>query len=40
MPQSELHDRRKTKNWVLMGALVAFITIVFAVTIIKMAVAP
>lgn len=36
MPKSSLHDRKRTKNYAVMGAVLAFIVLVFVVTILKM----
>lgn len=36
MPSSPLHDRQKRKNYAVLLALLAFITAVFFVTIIRM----
>jgi hypothetical protein len=35
MPHSELHSRRSRKNWVVAGALIAFIVMVFVITIVR-----
>jgi hypothetical protein len=36
MPQSDLHTRRKAKNFAVLAALLGFIALVFIVTIVKM----
>lgn len=36
MPRSELHEKKKKKNYVVFFALVAFMLVMFAVSIIKM----
>lgn len=36
MPKSELHQRKKARNYAVMGALVVFMLTVFFVTIIRM----
>lgn len=38
MPISELHKKQKTKNYALLAAMVAFIVLMFSVTIVRMAV--
>jgi hypothetical protein len=38
MPESELHTRRRTKNYAVLAAIVGFIAVVFVVTILKMSV--
>lgn len=38
MPESELHTRKKSKNYAVLAALIGFIALVFVVTILKMAV--
>jgi hypothetical protein len=34
--ETEIHKQRKNKNYAILGALIAFIAIVFAVTILRM----
>ncbi len=36
MPRSELHNKQKKKNYVVFLAIVAFMLVIFAVSIIKM----
>jgi hypothetical protein len=36
MPHNELHDRRKRKNLAVGGGIVAFIAIVFIITILRL----
>ena len=36
MPYSELHNKKKKKNYAVLAALVAFIILVWAVTMLKM----
>lgn len=36
MPRSELHEKKKKKNYLVMGAIVLFIVTVFFVSIIRM----
>lgn len=36
MPETDLHRRRRAKNYAMLAALVTFVAIVFAVTILKM----
>ncbi len=38
MPITELHKKQKSKNMAVLAALVAFIVLMFAVTIVRMAV--
>jgi len=38
MPYSDLHTKKKAKNLVLLAAMVAFMLLIFAVTIVRMAV--
>lgn len=33
---SERHDRRRGRNWAVLGALVALVVLLFAVTIVKL----
>lgn len=34
--RSEMHRRQRTKNWALLAALVAFIVLVYFVSIVRM----
>ncbi|HRI77417.1 MAG TPA: hypothetical protein PLW48_09605 [Alphaproteobacteria bacterium] len=36
MPHSELHQKKKKKNYAVLLALVAFMAVIFVVSIIKM----
>jgi len=36
MTQSDLHQRKKAKNYAVMGTIVGFIVLIFVVTILKM----
>lgn len=36
MPRSELHEKKKKKNYAVFFAIVAFMAVVFAVSIIRM----
>jgi len=36
MPHSELHQRKKSKNYAVLAALIAFIITIFFVSIIRM----
>lgn len=36
MPKSELHKRKKAKNYAVLLSVIAFIVTIFAVTIIRM----
>ena len=36
MPHSDLHEQKKNKNYMVLAMLVAFIALVFVVTILKM----
>ncbi|MDP2206163.1 MAG: hypothetical protein Q8K65_07635 [Alphaproteobacteria bacterium] len=36
MPRSELHDKKKKKNYAVFFALICFMLVIFAVSIIKM----
>jgi hypothetical protein len=36
MPLSDMHQRKKGKNYAMLAALLAFIAVVFFVTIIRM----
>jgi hypothetical protein len=36
MPRSELHEKKKKKNYVVFLSLIAFMLVIFAVSIIQM----
>ncbi len=36
MPKTELHDRKKAKNYAVLLAVLAFVAVIFTVSIIKM----
>jgi len=36
MPRSDLHDKKKKKNYAVFFALIAFMVVIFVVSIIKM----
>jgi predicted nucleic acid-binding Zn ribbon protein len=36
MPQSELHERRRKKNYAVLGVMLGFIALIFVVTILRM----
>lgn len=36
MPKSELHQRKKSKNIAVFLAVIAFVAVVFAVTLVRM----
>lgn len=36
MPKSELHDRKKKKNYTILGCIAGFIVVIWAITMIKM----
>ncbi len=36
MPRSDLHDKKKKKNYAVFFALIAFMAVIFVVSIIKM----
>lgn len=37
MPLSDLHKRKKTKNFIFLGLIFAWIVLIWAITMIKMA---
>lgn len=39
MSDSKIHDERKVKNYLLLGLLVLFVIVVFAVTMVKLSTA-
>ena len=36
MPKSQLHDQKKKKNWTVFLAIIAFMVVIFFVSIIRM----
>ena len=38
MPVSELHKRKRAKNFMVLGAVVAWIVLIFIVTIVRMSI--
>lgn len=36
MPKSELHNRKKTKNYAVLAGIIALVALIFVVTILKM----
>lgn len=36
MPKSELHKRKQSKNYAVLAAILAFVALVFVVTILRM----